>query len=65
MVPEDDAVVKSSNKGEPLTLDPNCPAATAFMNIARRITGEEVPFLDIEHMGGGFLAKLSALFGRK
>lgn len=65
VVPEDDAVVKSSNKGEPLTLDPDCPAATAFMNIARRITGEEVPFLDIEHMGGGFLAKLSALFGRK
>jgi septum site-determining protein MinD len=65
VVPEDDAVVKSSNKGEPLTLDPGCPAATAFMNIARRITGEEVPFMDIEHMGGGFLAKLGALFGRK
>ena len=65
VVPEDDAVVKSSNKGEPLTLDPSSPAATAFMNIARRILGEDVPFLDIEHLDRGFFAKLSALFGRR
>ncbi len=65
VVPEDDSVVKSSNKGEPLTLSPTSPAATAFMHIASRLLGEEVPFMDIEKMDRGFFAKLSAFFGRK
>ncbi len=64
-VPEDDAVVKSSNIGEPLTLKPESPAATAFTNIARRITGEEVPFLDIDNMDQSFFDKLRNLFSRK
>ncbi len=64
-VPEDDAVVKSSNIGEPLTLKPESPAATAFTNIARRINGEEVPFLDVDNMDLSFLDKLRMLFGRK
>ncbi|MBP5211258.1 MAG: septum site-determining protein MinD [Pyramidobacter sp.] len=65
LVPEDDAVVKSSNDGVPLTLTDNSLAATAYMNIARRIVGEEVPFLDIENMDQGFFDKLKNLFGRK
>lgn len=65
VVPEDDAVVKSSNKGEPLTLSPDSYAAKAFTNISRRLLGEEVPFLDVEKMGRGLFTKLFGLFGRK
>ena len=65
VVPEDDAVVKSSNDGVPLTLTDNSPAGTAFMNIARRLTGEEVEFLDVENMDQGFMYKLRNLFSRK
>ena len=65
VVPEDDAVVKSSNDGVPLTLTDNSPAGTAFMNIARRLTGEEVEFLDVENMDQGFMDKLRNLFSRK
>ena len=50
LIPEDDAVVKSSNDGLPLTLTDNSKAATAYMNIARRILGEEVQFMDWEKM---------------
>jgi len=65
VVPEDDQVLRSSNNGEPLTLSPNSPAATAFTNIARRLLGEEVPFLDVENMDKGFLTSLRHFFGRK
>ena len=65
LVPEDDAVVKSSNDGVPLTLTDDSLAATAYMNIARRILGEEVPFLDIENMDQGFMDKLKNFFVRK
>lgn len=65
VVPEDDAVVKSSNKGEPLTLSPDSPAAKAFTNIASRLVGKEVPFLDVENMDRSLLSRLLSIFGRK
>ena len=36
-------------------------AGQAYMNICKRILGEEVPFLDLNGKGG-FFKKLSALF---
>ncbi|GHV50596.1 site-determining protein [Synergistales bacterium] len=63
-VPDDESIVTSANKGEPLTLASNTPASAAFKNIAARITGEEVPFLDFETNGdAGFFGKIKALFG--
>lgn len=65
IVPEDDSVVISSNKGEPLTLAPTSPAAQAFDNIARRLLGEEVPFIDVDNLDhGGFFGALLRLFKR-
>lgn len=58
VVPEDEAVLRSSNNGEPLTLTEGSLAGKAFNNVARRILGEEVPFIDIENMDRGFLAGL-------
>lgn len=61
IVPEDAGVIVGTNRGNPVALDPKSRAGQAFRNIARRMKGEEVPFLDLES-GDGLWAKL---FGRK
>ena len=45
-VPDDEQIVISTNRGEPL-VDSDSLAGKAYMNICRRIMGEEVPFLDL------------------
>ena len=50
IVPEDKAIIVSTNKGVPIVLDDRAPAGLAFRNIAQRLLGEEVPFLDIREM---------------
>ncbi|MBE0690428.1 MAG: septum site-determining protein MinD [Anaerolineae bacterium] len=61
IVPEDENVVPSSNSGIPITLNDNSRAGKAFHNIARRMTGERVPFMSLEDSGGIF-KRLSRLF---
>lgn len=48
IIPEDDLVVPSSNSGVPITLNEGSRAGQAFRNIARRLMGEEVPFMSLE-----------------
>ncbi len=48
IVPEDENVVISTNKGQPIALDHSRKAGLAFQNIARRLQGETVPFLKVE-----------------
>lgn len=62
IIPDDESIVISSNKGEPLTLTGESKAAIAFGNIANRLTGKEVPFMELKAERGGFLNRL---FGRK
>jgi septum site-determining protein MinD len=45
VIPEDQYVVVSTNKGEPIVLNDKSRAGAAFDNVARRIVGEEVPIL--------------------
>ena len=52
VVPEDDKVVVSTNRGIPISLDGKSQAGQAFRNIARRLNGEEVPFLALEDQAG-------------
>ncbi len=61
-VPDDEQIVVSTNKGEPL-VGTSSMAGKAFMNICHRILGEDVPLLDFEE-GGGFWAKLKGFFGK-
>ena len=49
VVPEDKSVVISTNKGEPIILNEHSDAGTAFENIAQRLTGEKVPFLELSN----------------
>lgn len=60
VVPDDEAIVISTNKGEPLALTSNQSAGLAYRNIARRILGEEVEFLKLNR--SGFIGKIKALF---
>ena len=48
VVPDDENVVISTNKGEPLVYKGDSLAAKAFKNIASRIEGIEVPLLDLD-----------------
>lgn len=49
VVPEDENIVISTNRGEPVVLrNGNSRAGTAFLNIARRINGEELPLMNLE-----------------
>ncbi len=66
VVPEDKEVIVSTNKGEPLVLSgqPHL-AALAIANIARRLTGETVPFLDLEDANSGFLGRLKKFLNQK
>lgn len=64
VVPDDEFIVISSNKGEPAVMDQNSMAGKAYRNIVQRIMGEDVPLmnLDIEE---GFLDKFKKLFFSK
>ncbi|MGB1289341.1 MAG: septum site-determining protein MinD, partial [Aggregatilineales bacterium] len=53
IVPEDELVVPSSNSGMPVILNEQSRAGVAFMNIARRITGQNVPFMQLEEESTG------------
>ena len=52
IVPEDGGVVIGSNRGAPVALEPKSRAGQAFRNIAKRLQGQEVPFLDLEKQDG-------------
>ena len=60
VIPEDENVVTSTNRGMPISLDGKTKAGQAFRNIARRLKGEEVPFLNLEEQGG-FLGRLARM----
>ena len=50
VVPDDEYIVVSTNRGEPAALVPNnSKAGEAFRNIARRIKGEDIPFMDLSN----------------
>jgi len=48
IVPEDENIIVASNRGQPLAFDGKIKAGLAFQNIARRLMGEKVPFIDLE-----------------
>lgn len=60
MVPEDESVLLSTNRGVPVVLDGKSKAGQAFRNVARRLRGEKVPFMSLDDEGGllGRLARM-------
>ncbi|MBO8158783.1 septum site-determining protein MinD [Thermosyntropha sp.] len=51
VVPEDETIVISTNKGEPAVIENNSRAGAAYRRIARRIMGENVPIESLDDTG--------------
>jgi septum site-determining protein MinD len=64
VVPDDEAIITSTNRGEVAVLDRASFAGRAFLDIARRVAGEDVPLMAIEEQQG-VLERLFGLFGRR
>ena len=61
LVPDDESIIISTNKGEPAILDSKSLAGQAYKNIAKRILNEEFPLLDLE-VEDGFFGRLKKMF---
>ncbi len=60
IVPEDENILSSSNRGMPVAFGGKTPAGEAYRDIARRLTGEHVP-LKVPQESGSIWSRL---FGR-
>lgn len=54
VVPDDESIIVSTNRGEPSVMENGAKAGTAFRNIVARIEGEEVPFMSLDYDLGIF-----------
>lgn len=62
-VPDDENIVISTNNGEPLVGNDTL-AGQAYMNICKRVMGDDIPLLDLSEKSG-FWNKLKAIFSSK
>ena len=61
VIPEDTGIITSTNKGEPIVNDEDALAGKAYRNVARRVMGEDVPFLDLNQKET-FIEKIKNFF---
>lgn len=61
VVPEDEAVITSTNKGSPVALEERSISGAAFSRIARRMMGEDVP-IEIPSGSNGLMNRFARLF---
>jgi septum site-determining protein MinD len=62
IVPEDEHIIVSTNRGEPAVYHRESKAGQAYLNIARRLMGEQVPIMDL-NADNGIWAKLKRIVG--
>lgn len=60
VVPDDESIVIATNRGEPAINMSNSKAGQAFMNMARRIAGEDIPLMELNE--AGFFDKILNFF---
>lgn len=63
IVPDDQDIIISTNKGEPAVVNPKSLAGQGYRNITERLNGNNVPLMDLD--GNTFFGKLKKLFGKK
>ncbi|KAF0111439.1 MAG: septum site-determining protein MinD [Chloroflexi bacterium] len=61
IIPDDENVIISTNRGQPVAFEAKSKAGQAFKNIAKRLKGEVVPFIQLDDKGD-FLSKVAGLF---
>lgn len=59
-IPDDELVVTSTNRGEPVITNPVSSAGKAYKNIVGRLCGENIPFMEI--VPEGFFDKFKKIF---
>lgn len=64
IVPEDEYIIISTNRGEPAIVNPAAQASSAYKNIVRRLMGDSVPLMILE-LNSGFVGRLKRLLGFK
>lgn len=52
IVPDDEAIIRNANRGEPTVMRPDTKASIAYRNIARRILGDSVPLMVLDEQQG-------------
>lgn len=62
VVPDDKCITISTNKGEPIVLDEKSTSGQAFRNIAKRLTGEEVPLMKLGTESTGLFSTIRRIF---
>ncbi len=65
VVPDDEFIVVSTNRGEPALLNAQSRAGEAYRNISRRLTGENVPLMKLDDESAGFFGRLRKIMGIK
>ncbi len=63
VVPDDESIIVTTNKGEPVVMDEKSKTGQAYRNISQRVMGEQVPLLNLEDET--FFDKFKKLFGKK
>ncbi len=65
IVPEDEDIIVSTNRGIPVVMENKSRAGQAFCNIAARLLGEDVPLMDLEEKpSSSWLSKIAGLVRR-
>ncbi|HHX23092.1 MAG: septum site-determining protein MinD [Tepidanaerobacteraceae bacterium] len=65
VIPEDEKIVVSTNRGEPAVVDEMSKAGQAFRNMIRRLEGENIPLMSMDNIEPSFMDKLRMFFGLK
>ena len=61
VVPDDEKIIVSTNKGEPAVVDNKSLAGQAYRSITKRIMGQDVPLLNLENEEG-FMFKIKVIW---
>lgn len=64
VVPDDEEIVISTNKGEPVVANNKALAGKAFRNISKRLLGEDIELIDLKNGEGVFSKFIKMLFGK-
>lgn len=62
LVPADDRTITAANRGVPVVHDKKAPSGAAFLRIAARVDGDEVPLMELESKSG-LMSKVMELVG--
>ena len=60
VIPEDEAIIVATNDGTPVVMNSRSLAGQVYSNIARRIVGEDIPFVSLER---SFFQRLFSFIG--